>query len=354
MNLELLKKEIQNYKKILNDEGNSAYEERTLRVNYYQAFDKTRFLTLSEDDFVEYIGKLWASNMYGNKRYLVNKMIESNNGFKNLLQLLSDFIYGDKTIEKRWDSFYKGCKFFGPSSMSELLGYIFPDEYALMNSQVIKALTYFGYSNLPHYNYQYTGKNYLKVCEIVKEIKKILLEEGLNCENLLAVDYFLWEVAEHIETIMPERTQDIVTVDNKISDFIHKDTIDKIVDIGTMLGFDAMSEVKVAHGAKVDAIWSVNIGNMGRVIYVFEVQTKGNIDSLILNLQKASTNKAVQAIVAVSDEKQLNKIKNEAEPLRTVDIKLWNYESVNEVYENLSKASNVINKLGLVPQDFNR
>ena len=122
----------------------------------------------------------------------------------------------------------------------------------------------------------------------------------------------------------------------------------------SQLGFDAQAEVQVAKGAKVDAVWSVNIGNMGRVIYVFEVQTKGSIDSLILNLQKAANNKAVQAVVAVSDEKQLLKIKNESEPLHAIDIKLWNYESVNEVFENLSKASDVINKLGLVPQDFNK
>ena len=42
---------------------------------------------------------------------------------------------------------------------------------------------------------------------------------------------------------------------------------------------------------------------MGKVIYAFEVQTHGSIDSLILNLQKATNNFAVQAIVAVSDEK---------------------------------------------------
>ena len=190
--------------------------------------------------------------------------------------------------------------------------------------------------------------------DIVKELKDELIKAGIKCENLLAVDYFLWEVADHVVDAKPQKQQDIVAVDNKTSAFIHKDTIEKIVNIGTMLGFDAQAEVQVAKGAKVDAVWSVNIGNMGRVIYVFEVQTKGSIDSLILNLQKAANNKAVQAVVAVSDEKQLLNIKNESEPIKTIDIKLWNYESVNEVFENLSKASDVINKLGLVPQDFNK
>lgn len=41
---------------------------------------------------------------------------------------------------------------------------------------------------------------------------------------------------------------------------------------------------------------------------MFEVQSKGSIDSLILNLKKAQSNAAVQAVVAVADEEQLAKI----------------------------------------------
>ena len=69
----------------------------------------------------------------------------------------------------------------------------------------------------------------------------------------------------------------------------------------------------VSAGSKVDAVWEATIGNMGRVIYVFEVQTKGSIDSLILNLLKSKKNAAVQGVVAVSDAKQLEKIRAHAE-----------------------------------------
>ena len=90
---------------------------------------------------------------------------------------------------------------------------------------------------------------------------------------------------------------------------------------------DAKSEVRVGKGAIVDAVWSINIGNMGQIMYVFEVQTKGSIDSLLLNLQKANNNKSVQAIVAVSDKKQLQKIKDESEEINTFkDLKLWDYK----------------------------
>ena len=42
------------------------------------------------------------------------------------------------------------------------------------------------------------------------------------------------------------------------------------------------------------------------------MQSKGSIDSLILNLKKAQSNAAVQAVVAVADEEQLAKIISES------------------------------------------
>ena len=78
------------------------------------------------------------------------------------------------------------------------------------------------------------------------------------------------------------------------------------------MGFESRSEVRITTGAIVDAVWEAKIGNMGKAIYVFEVQSKGSIDSLILNLKKAQSNAAVQAVVAVADEEQLAKIIRES------------------------------------------
>lgn len=135
--------------------------------------------------------------------------------------------------------------------------------------------------------------------------------------------------------------------------FIHNDIRDKIADIGRFLGFSADVEKKIATGAIVDAVWEVTIGNMGRVIYVFEVQTCGSIDSLILNLMKAKNNKAVQGIIAVSDQKQIEKIKKEIAilPIHS-EVKFWDYEEVLRIHEALQFANESINNLGLIPPGF--
>jgi 5,10-methylenetetrahydrofolate reductase len=85
------------------------------------------------------------------------------------------------------------------------------------------------------------------------------------------------------------------------------------------------------------------------------VQTKGSIDSLILNLIKALSNSAVQGIVAVSDEKQLKKITDQCDSIKMIsDLKLrtWNYKEVLQNYEALEAVNESINKLNLVPDGF--
>ena len=93
---------------------------------------------------------------------------------------------------------------------------------------------------------------------------------------------------------------------------------------------------------------------MGRVIYVFEVQTKGSLDSLMLNLLKSLNNPAVQGIVAVSDKKQIELIKKQAAHVKELKDKLkyWDYEDILRVHESLELVNSKINELGLVPQGF--
>jgi hypothetical protein len=146
----------------------------------------------------------------------------------------------------------------------------------------------------------------------------------------------------------------IKAVDKETSDFIHNEVRDKLAHIGTWLGFTSQTERKVAEGSKVDTIWEATIGNMGRVIYVFEVQTKGNIDSLMLNLLKALNNPAVQGVVAVSDPEQLETIKKQAALVGGLSKKLkyWDYKQVLQIHEALQMVNESINSLGLVPQGF--
>lgn len=355
MNKIKLSKYIEEYKIFLKKESTSeedSINKRKQRISYYQSYTKDKIQSMERDELVKYIGKLWAAVVYGNKAYLVDKMIDTNGGLKKLTNMIAEFIFGNDPFPKRWNYFIKNANMFGPSYLSELVSYYYPNEYVIANKQVIKALEAVEVKGLPHYNYQWTGEKYIEICGLVKNINKEMINAGIKTENLLATDYFLWEVAKKCDT---DDDNVVMMNDQKEETFtksLHKEIIEKIVSIGTLLGFESESEVLVAKGARLDAVWKVNIGNMGRVMYCFEVQSHGSIDSLILNLQKASNNKSVQRLIAVSDKKQLEKIREESEPIPNLDIILWDYEDVIQVHESLDKAYASINKLGLVPEEF--
>ena len=343
-----------------NKKSNAAYyndnlAERKERKTYYQSFTKDKLLAMTEEDFLEYISKLWSMLIWGNKKYVVDQLI-ANNGFDALKKQLAELLYGTSSIEKRWDSFLKSVKGMGPATISELLTYSNPNEYVIFNKTTILCYNFLEVSDMPKYDYQYTGKKYSEVCAIAKKISSALKEVGAEDYDLLAVDYFLWdEVLPLAEKKAPSGQIPIKIAPKTASDIksLHDEIKEKLVAIGELLGFESRSEVKITTGAIVDAVWEAKIGNMGKAIYVFEVQSKGSIDSLILNLKKAQSNAAVQAVVAVADEEQLAKILREsAGVIDEKSLRTWNSDDVLAVYDSLARAHESINKLALVPDSF--
>lgn len=340
--------------------SNAAYyadnwSERKERKKYYQSFTKDKIIAMTEDELLEYISKLWSMLIWGNKKYVVDKLI-ADNGFIPLKKQLAELLYGTSPVEKRWDLFLKSVKGMGPATISELLTYVNPQEYVIFNKTTILCFGYLDIPDMPKYNYQYTGKKYMEVCAIAKAIAQELKKFNAEDYDLLAVDYFLWDeilpLAEKNSTEIPvSKSNKPSTINDSKS--LHDEIKEKLVAIGELLGFDSRSEVKITTGAVVDAVWEAKIGNMGKAIYVFEVQSKGSIDSLILNLKKAQSNAAVQAVVAVADEEQLAKIIREsAGVIDEKSLRTWNSEDVLAVYDSLVRAHESINKLALVPESF--
>ncbi|MBR3419461.1 MAG: hypothetical protein IKG82_12275 [Oscillospiraceae bacterium] len=358
MNNEKLQSAIASF--IKNKKTNAAYyadnwAERQERKAYYQSFTREKILAMTEDDFFEYISRLWSMLIWGNKKYVVNKLI-ADNGFDTLKKELAELLYGLEDTDKRWDAFLKSVKGLGPATISELLTYAHPDEYIIFNKNTILCFAYLDIPNMPKYNYQYTGKKFMEVCSIAKEISAALKDAGAEDYDLLAVDYFFWDevlpLSENKESGSQPSGADTPKTDSE-SKSLHDEIKDKLVAIGTLLGFESRAEVKITTGAVVDAVWEAKIGNMGKAIYVFEVQSKGSIDSLILNLKKAQSNAAVQAVVAVADEVQLAKIKSESKGvIEENSLRMWNSDDVLAVYDSLVRVHESINQLALVPESF--
>lgn len=332
------------------------WTERRERKEYYQSFTQEKLLAMSEEDFLEYISKLWSMVIWGNKKYVAEKLI-SDNGFDALKNQLVDLLYGEGSVENRWNNFLKSVKGIGPATVSELLTYVNPHEYVIFNKTTILCYDFLDIPEMPKYNYQYTGAKYVEACDIAKTIALEMKKAGAEDCDLLAVDYFMWDellpLTDKNSTAAEAASVDGKPTNESDTKSLHNEIKEKLVSIGELLGFDSRSEVKIATGAIVDAVWEAKIGNMGKAIYVFEVQSKGSIDSLILNLKKAQSNAAVQAVVAVADEAQLEKIIQESAGVIEKDsLRTWESDDVLAVYDSLVRAHESINKLALVPESF--
>jgi len=129
MNSDLLRKHISEYiRKISSDKV--AYEqdkkERSERAAYYRSWTATKLESMIDEQFYEFISKLWAMLIWGNKKYVVDKLI-ADNTFGELKKELAKLIWDKDSIEKRWDHFRSKIKGIGPAMMSELLCHAHPE-----------------------------------------------------------------------------------------------------------------------------------------------------------------------------------------------------------------------------------
>ncbi len=357
MNDKLYSTSLSNYKKWADSnkaEVEDDFNERHTMCKEMQSYTKERLQNLSEEELFNLIAPLWAMRMWGNKKYYLDNVIESN-GIDLIREQLVNLFYGKASIESRWDEFREKIKGLGPAIISELLNKFNPNEYILWNKKSLTGFIALGIPKVPKYNSALDGKKYAYLSKVGQDLVEFAKKQGVNeIEDLLALDYFIWKDLQIQPTNIVAIEEKPEKETEKQKSFVHNDVRDRIRDIGSFLGFKAEVEKKIADGAVVDAIWEVSVGNMGRITYVFEVQTSGSIDSLLLNLMKAKNNPSVQGIVAVSDSKQLEKIKKEASSLKAIrdELKFWDYNDVLKVFDSLSNAFESINSLDLVPSGF--
>lgn len=353
---ENLKKYIAIYKKYSkSEEYQRDILEREKRKEFYQSFTDSKIKTMGEYEFTQFIGNLWASRIFGNKEYMAKRIIEKN-GFDKIKNALIKLLYGKKDIEERYEEFVNTIKYLGPSAVTEILCHVYPQKAGIWNDKERKALEILGFKELPVNKYLISASEYKEFNKVVLNILKELKNNGFKESDLLTVDYFLygvWESSRRQEE--PEEIEKVEEVGKIVEGFDHDEIKEKVYQIGLWLGFDAETEKTISRGARVDVVWQAKIGNLGIVNYIFEVQKKGSIDSLILNLQKSQKNPTVQKLIIVSDKEQIERIKKETEDLNENfkrALAYWDVSQVQKAYQNLSEITEIIEGLDLIRREF--
>ncbi|MGD2247932.1 MAG: hypothetical protein PVF58_05965 [Candidatus Methanofastidiosia archaeon] len=338
----LLKKYFKKFM-VSKDFRNEIESREKQRIKTKNMLERDNLENMTEIEFGELISNLWASSIWSNKDYIVQKMI-SDNTIEKIRTQFNGLLYGTDPFEKRFDKFIHEVKGLGPASLTEILCLFDPEKYGIWNDRSRKALRRLKFDKLPLKKYYIPGKEYEKINRALTLIAEKLQSLGLSDADLLAVDYFLYEIWYTKEVEPKERFE-----------FDHNEVRDFIQEIGAQLGFEADIEKPIARGARVDAVWRAKIANLGVVTYVFEVHKKGSIDSLILNLQRALNNPTVQKLIAVSDEMQLEKIEEEVKSLPEnfrKALTLWEVSDAIETHRKLSEVIQSINRLELVKSQF--
>lgn len=321
-------------------------EDRKDREKFFKGITKNQIKNLTELDLGGIVSNLWASHIWGNQDYLVNDIIISKNGMDKIRKEMYKLFFDNSNPEDKYQRFISQIKGLGPASITEILCILHPDKCGIWNKRARDALKILGFENdIKLDKYQINAKEYRKFNEIIASIAKKLKNYGFKNADLFFVDYYLYEL---------QKPDKFVEKPKKI-DFDHDEICDMIKEIGSWLGFESETNKPISHGAIVDVIWRTKIGNLGIVNYVFEVQSKGSIDSLILNLQKATKNKSVQKVIAVSDEQQIQKIQNEIKDLPESFRDSMSYlevPDVTQMFENLSEVTMVIKKMDLIKSQF--
>ncbi len=325
-------------------------EERRQRLALFQPLTRERVLQMDEADILGLITQLWATQFWKNQQYILDKIISSN-GLERLRKELSELLCGQGAVSDRYDRFLDSIKHLGPASVTEMLASKVPDQCGIWNDKARKALTILGFDkDLPLKKYRVTGAELARFNDVCRSIADELAAAGLPKPDLFGVDYFLYEVAQTRQTSVaapPDSEEE--------AQFDHDEIGEHLRDIGIWLGFQADTRQKVGHGAEVDVLWRAQVGNLGVVTYVFEVQKSGSIDGLILNLQRAKANPTVQKVVAVSHSQPLEKIRKETVglPAEFRDaLAMMSVGDVETVYASLSKAMTIIDRLQLVKDLF--
>ncbi|MEM3066314.1 MAG: hypothetical protein QXI81_03170 [Nitrososphaerota archaeon] len=325
------------------DDGLRFEEERRRHeAEVKRILDRENLDRLDESGLLTLANNLYAFIWWTRKEYLVDYWIKGSGGLDKLRHYLNELLYSDRNLAERFDEFRRNVKGVGVAMITEMLTYFNPREYCIWNRRVKEALLKLGLTQAATFGVsRLTGREYSSIIGVLKEVASLLKDpKKLLNPDLLDVDYFLY----YVLTIAEEESRQVVE-----EPFEHDDIINMLLNIGRGLGFDALREVTLAAGARVDVVWLAKIGNLGELRYVFEVHMKGSIDSLLLNLMRASQDSTVQKVVAVANEEELEKIRKEASTLKMLSDKLvfWNIREVIKVNELIEELMGIIQMLGL-------
>lgn len=220
---------------------------------------------LTEDEFREVYKTLWASNFFGNKDWYFDNRLLAPNGLDKIKKELKKLLYGSEDLAKRYNEFRSNIKGFGPSSLTEILHFMFPNKHCLWNEKPKTVIPFLGLDILPDKFFKYgiaSGSEYLQCVRALRTVKDELKDFGIK--DFIDLDVFFWHI---FDDVMPKgvkrgviKPKIVKPIKAKIDS--HEAAEYYLLEIGKILGYLTYT---------VDSSKSYNKTKLGNVAILQEI-----------------------------------------------------------------------------------
>jgi hypothetical protein len=164
----------------------------------------------------------------------------------------------------------------------------------------------------------------------------------LDDENLIKRERGLWAITEKGRKTIENETSTFALPESKIEPMTHVNVQELISEIGNLLGYSTMMEFEF-----YDVVWRENEKSQ-RLSHVFEVQSKGNIDSAFAKLKRAYEAQRTKPFLVIASERDLNRARKslalEFQDIESV-VTVLTFAQIKLIHRNLKSIGDSLLKL---------
>ncbi len=161
----------------------------------------------------------------------------------------------------------------------------------------------------------------------------------LSEKNLIIRERGVWTITDKGRNEVDLETSGFTLTKPQTKQISHGNIQDMLLEIGTSLGFYTEKEFEF-----YDVIWRESEKSL-RLSHVFEVQSKGNLDSAFAKLKRSYEAQRTKPFLVISSETDINRarqsLNREFQDLQTVLI-VVTFAQVKKIHANLKNIAEIV------------
>ena len=171
--------------------------------------------------------------------------------------------------------------------------------------------------------------------------KKAVQKAGkiLDEDNLISRVRGTWSLTEKGKKTVAAESEGLVSRETENESISHGDIQKFIVKIGQIIGFNAETEFQY-----YDVVWRESVGSQ-RLSHVFEVQSKGNLDSAFAKLKRAYDAQRSKIFLILASERDTNRArKSLTQEFRELEnvLTILSFVELKKLHDNLSAVADIL------------